>query len=176
MNRFKLKAAGCVFALAAVAAPSAQAGECQKVSGVFREFVVSPFLSQFDPFGRVANFANGTINSVGTAVLTSVQPGPGGPPNWTATTRHVFVVSERDQLVATGVAEISPVLGSQTDVNDTLTLTVNGTESLGKYAGATGTIVMRGIGKNFYGPFPFPGPAAGSANFEFHYKGEVCFP
>jgi hypothetical protein len=158
--------------------------ECQNVSGRFAEFVADTFLSTPDPwgFGRVVNFAEGTINSIGTAVLTSVFPGPGGPPAWGATTRHLFVLNERDQLAATGVAAFTPIHGNFTNADDTLTLTVNGTDafgtavSLGKFAEATGTIVATGVGFNFYGPFPFPSPSAGSAHFEFHYKGEVCRP
>src|SRR5579864_1357228 len=119
--------------------------ECEHVHGRFVEYVVDTFLSTPDPwgFGRVVNFAEGTISSIGTAVLTSVFPGPGGPPAWGATTRHVFVVNDRDQLAATGVAAFTPIHGDFTNASDTLTLTVNGTDafgtavSLGKYAGAT---------------------------------------
>jgi hypothetical protein len=164
----------------AVSAPAF--AQCTEVSGRFVEYVADTVLSTSDPFGRVANFAQGTINSVGTAVLTSVFPGPAGPPAWGATTRHLFVVNERDQLAATGVAAFTPIHGNLTDANDTLTLTVNGTDafgtatSLGRFAGATGTIVATGTGFNFYSPFPLPGPAAGSAYFVFHYKGQICMP
>jgi hypothetical protein len=179
----RLKPAVLAAALALTGASPAFA-DCHNVSGRFVEYVADTFLSTPDPwgFGRVVNFANGTINSVGTAVLTSVFPGPGGPPNWGATTRHVFVESESDQLAATGVAAFTPIPGNTTDVNDTLTLTINGTDafgtatSLGKYAGATGTIVATGIGFNFFKPFPIPGPTAGSAQFVFHYTGQVCTP
>lgn len=161
-------------AILAVGAP-ASAGDCHKVAGRQIEQVVSTFLSTGDPFGRVVTNTEGAINAVGTAVLTSVAPGPGGPPAWNATTRHAFVVNPNDQLVATGVAAITPAPNSTTDANDTVTLTVNGAESLGKFAGASGTIVMKGVGYNFYGPaFPFPAPAAGSAYFVFHYAGEIC--
>lgn len=179
----RLKPAVLAAALMLTGASPALA-DCHNVSGRFVEYVANTFLSTPDPwgFGRVVNFADGTINSVGTAVLTSVFPGLGGPPNWGATTRHVFVENEKDQLAATGVAAFTPIPGNFTDVSDTLTLTVNGTDtfgtatSLGKYAGATGTIVATGIGYNFFNPFPFPGPTAGSAKFVFHYSGQICTP
>ena len=47
-------------------------------------------------------------------------------------------------------------------------------ESTGRVKGTAGTLTFTGIGYNFYGPFPFPGPAAGSAFFVFHYEGTVC--
>ncbi len=182
MNRFVLKAAGLALAFAATVAPSAWAGDCRNVSGRAVETVADPFGAPNDPFGRVLAVYDGTINAVGTAILTSIAPGAGGPPNWVATTRHVFVVNERDQLAAVGAANITPVAGSTTDVNDTVTLTINGTDasgtatSTGKYAGATGTIVLTGVGTNFYNPFPFPAPTAGATQFVFHYKGQICFP
>jgi len=51
---------------------------------------------------------------------------------------------------------------------------VNSAESSCRFKEATGTITFSEIGYNFYGPFPFPGPAAGSAFFVFHYEGTVC--
>ena len=60
------------------------AQDCRAVSGRSVESVVVPFLSANDPFGRVVGRTEGSINAVYTAVLTSVAPGPGGPPSWTA--------------------------------------------------------------------------------------------
>jgi hypothetical protein len=160
--------------------PASASAQCHNVSGKMVEYVVNPFVSAQDPLGRVVGFADGTINANDTAVLTSVYPGPGGPPNWGATTRHVFVVNTHDQLAATGVANFTAIPGNVSDVKDTIVFTINGTDafgsatSLGRFAGATGTIVATGIGYNFYGSFPLPGPAAGSAFFVFHYKGQIC--
>ncbi len=74
---------------------------CKKVEGKFSEFVISPFGSPNDPLGRVILVAQGTINAVGTAILTTVGPGP-TPGTLGATTRHVFPVSEEDQLTTRG--------------------------------------------------------------------------
>jgi hypothetical protein len=162
----------CIFALARPAPSYAQ--DCQQVSGRLVETVVVPFLSPNDPFGRVVSHAEGSINAVGTAILTSVAPRPGDPPAWIATTRHAFVVTTQDQLAATGVAQLTSIPGNTTDVDDKVTLTVNGAGSGGRFKGATGTIILTGIGHNVYAPFPFLGPTAGSTFFVFHYEGTVC--
>ncbi len=146
----------------------AEQPECRNVSGRFVEYVADPFLSPNDPFGRVVNFAHGTINSIGTAILTSVGPGP-TPGTLGATTRHLFVINEHDQITATGVAVFTPIPGTA-NVGDVLTLTVTG--GLGRYQSATGTIVATGVGYNFL-PLP-PGPTAGSAFFVFDYEGKLC--
>jgi hypothetical protein len=166
--------AAILVAASATYGASAYAADCRHVAGRDVETVVVPFVASNDPFGRVVSHAEGTINAVGTAILTSVTPGPGGPPSWNATTHHVFVVNPADQLAGTGAAQFTPIPGNFTDVNDTVTLTVNGAESTGRFAGATGTITLKGIGYNFYAPFPLPGPAAGSAYFVFSYDGTVC--
>jgi hypothetical protein len=170
----RLKSAILVAVCAVAYGAPAYAQNCQHVAGRVVETVISPFASPADPFGRIVSRNEGTINGVGTAIITSIVPGPGGPPAWNATTRHVLVESAQDQLVATGAAQVRPIPGNTTDGADTVTLTVNGAESLGRYAGATGTITYEGTGFNFYGPFPFPDPAAGSAYFVFHYEGTVC--
>jgi hypothetical protein len=174
MNIAKLKVASLVAASTLSLGLPAFAGDCHHVAGRDVETVVDTFVTANDPFGRVVSSADGTINAVGTAVLTSVAPGAGGPPEWTATTRHVFVVNPQDQLALDGAARFTPIPGDFTDANDTVILTVNGAASLGKFAGATGTITLKGIGFNFYGPFPLPSAAAGSAYFVFRYEGDIC--
>ncbi len=174
MNIAKMKVAILVAASTLALGVPAFAADCHHVAGRDVETVVDPFVSANDPLGRVLSSADGTINATGTAVLTSVAPGPGGPPAWNATTRHVFVVNPQDQLALNGAASFRPIAGNFIDVNDTVVLTVDGAASLGKFAGATGTITLKGIGYNFYGPFPFPSAAAGSAYFVFHYEGDVC--
>ncbi len=151
-----------------VAPARAAQPECRSVSGRFVEYVADTFLSPNDPFGRVVNFARGSINSIGTGILTSLGPGP-TPGTLSATTRHLFVINEEDQIIATGVAVFTPSPGS-VNVGDVLTLTIQG--GLGRYKSATGTIVATGTGFNFF-PLP-PGPTAGSAYFIFDYKGNVC--
>lgn len=175
MRIFSRVNAAIVVAMSAGAfSAPAYAQDCQHVAGRVVETVISPFGSPGDPFGRIVSRSEGTINALGTAILTSVAPGPGGPPAWNATTRHVLVESPQDQLVATGAAQLTPIQGNLTDASDTVTLTINSAESLGRFAGATGTITYKGTGFNFYGPFPFPSAAAGSAYFSFHYEGTIC--
>jgi hypothetical protein len=165
-----MKIAGfVVVVLSLLLSTSAVAGrKCRTVKGKFTEIVVDPFLSPNDPFGRVVNYTTGTLTSTGTAILTSVGPGP-EPGTIGATTRHAFVVNETDQITATGVAVFTPIPGT-TDVNDVLTLTIEG--GTGAYAGATGQIVATGVGFNFF-PLP-PGPTAGSTYFVFKLEGEIC--
>jgi hypothetical protein len=75
-----------------------------------------------------------------------------------------------DQLVATGSALLTPIPNTA-NVTDVVTFTITG--GLGKYAGATGTIIATGIGLNFF-PLP-PGPsAANKSSFEFQLSGEIC--
>ncbi len=156
-------------ALALCSSALAEEPECQKVNGKFSEYVITPFGSPNDPLGRVVLNSEGTINSIGTAILTSVGPGP-TPGTLGATTRHVFVVSEEDQLTATGVAVFTPIPGSP-NVQDVLTLTVTG--GTGQFAGATGTIVATGIGINFF-PLP-PGPSSANvSSFHFRLSGTLC--
>ncbi|MDQ2979825.1 MAG: hypothetical protein M3R62_11445 [Acidobacteriota bacterium] len=96
--------------------------------------------------------------------------GPGPTPGTiSATTRHLFVVNDEDQLIATGVAIFTPIPGTP-NVTDVLTLTVQG--GLGKFEGATGEIVATGIGFNFF-PLP-PGPTAGQTSFVFKLRGRIC--
>jgi hypothetical protein len=156
-------------AVALCSSAFAQQPDCKQVNGKFSEFVITPFGSPNDPLGRVVLVAQGTINAVGTAILTSVGPGP-NPGTLGATTRHVFLVSEEDQLTATGVAVFTPIPGTP-NVTDALTLTITG--GTGKYAGATGTIFANGIGTNFF-PLP-PGPSsANKSTFEFRLSGQIC--
>ena len=106
-----------------------------------------------------------------TSILTSVGPGP-TPGTLGATTRHLFVFNEQDQLEATGVAVFTPIPGTA-DVAETLTLTIAG--GVGKFESATGTIEATGTGFNFF-PLP-PGPSsANNSFFVFKYKGQVCTP
>jgi len=172
-----IKASITLFGLALALCPIAGAQSnqnCQNVTGGFTEFVIAPFGSPNDPLGRVVLQINGTITGIGTAILTSVGPGP-SPGTLGATTRHLFLVSsgvlqEADQITATGVAVFTPIPNSA-NVQDLLTLTITG--GTGKYAGASGTIVAKGTGINFF-PLP-PGPSsANQSSFSFALSGQLC--
>lgn len=143
---------------------------CAPVEGRFTEYLVDTPLSTFDPFGRVVNFTDGTIQSIGTAILTTVGPG-GEPGTLEATTRHLLILNQNDQITATGVAIFTPIPHTN-DVNDVLTLTITG--GLGKFVNATGQIGANGRGFAFF-PLP-PGPVAGKSFFVFRYSGTVCVP
>src|SRR5262245_14516580 len=134
-------------------------GGCHPIRGRFVEIVADTFLSPNDPLGRVVNYTQGTLQSTGTAILTSLGPGP-TPGSWLAETRHLFVVNPFDQLIATGVAIFTPIPGTS-DAHDVLTLKVQG--GLGVFEGATGEIVATGTGTSFF-PVP-PGPTAGNSFF-----------
>ena len=152
-----------------LALPNAAHADCRSVHGQLAEYVVSPFASPNDPLGRTVTTSNGTINSIGTAILTTVGPGP-TPGTLGATTRHLFLVSEGDQLTALGVAVFTPIAGSR-DVTTTLTLTITG--GTGEFAGTTGTIIATGVGFNFF-PLP-PGPSsANESTFVYKLSGELC--
>lgn len=176
MKLIKLFTAGAtlaaIFCAQAVAAPP----ECKPVIGKFTEVVIPVPVAPLDPFGRVVLHTEGTLTSIGTAILLSVGPGP-QEGTLGATTKHLFLVSKDDQLVADGTAIFYPTPGSL-NVKDVLTLQINPAESTGKFAGATGTIVATGIGYNFFaigpdGPYPSP-TAANKAYFEFTLKGQIC--
>ncbi|MFZ0431046.1 MAG: hypothetical protein WAO20_23235 [Acidobacteriota bacterium] len=159
------------FSLPVLAGPRERrhAPGCTSVQGKFSEYVITPFGSPNDPFGRVVLESKGTINAVGTAILTSVGPGD-EPGTFAATTRHVFLVSVEDQLEAEGAAVFTPIPGTP-DVYDVLTLTVTG--GTGKFAGASGEIVATGVGYNFF-PLP-PGPSsANQSYFDFRLSGQLC--
>jgi len=143
---------------------------CVPVEGTFTEILVDARLSTFDPFGRVVNFTDGTIESVGTAILTTVGPGA-DPGTLEATTRHLFILNPSDQIIATGVAVFTPIPNTD-NVHDRLILTIKG--GLGKFENAIGAIEAVGTGFDFF-PLP-PGPAPGRSFFVFHYSGQVCVP
>lgn len=142
---------------------------CQSVKGTLTEFPTEPFLSPGDPFGRLVGTAKGTLDSIGTSILTSVGPGP-DPGTLGGTTRHAFILNDVDQLLATGAVVWTPIAGTA-NVTAVLTLTVQG--GTGKFSGATGQIVGTGIGFNFF-PLP-PGPStANQSSFVFKLSGNYC--
>ena len=143
--------------------------QCDRVKAKATEFVITPFGSPNDPLGRTLIVAQGGLSSIGTAILTTVGPGP-SPGTLGATSRHVFVVTEQDQLTATGVLVFTPIPNTA-NVSSSLTLTVTG--GTGKFASATGTIVGTGTGFNFF-PLP-PGPSsANNSTFQYTFSGQLC--
>jgi len=141
--------------------------ECRQINVKLSEFVITPFVSANDPFGRAVLASQGSLNAVGTAVFTS-PPVPGVTPGTlVTTTSHVFVESPADQLTTTGTAVFTFIPGSP-NVYDVVTMTVTG--GTGKYAGATGTLVATGVGFNF---LPAPS-AANKTYYEFILSGELC--
>jgi len=156
-------------AAAALALCSPAFAQCDRIKAKATEFVITPFGSPNDPLGRTVIIASGGLNSVGTAILTTVGPGP-SPGTLGGTSRHVFVVTEQDQLTATGVLVWTPI-PSTGNVNSSLTLTVTG--GTGKFASATGTIIGTGTGFNFF-PLP-PGPSsANNSTFQYTFTGQLC--
>ncbi len=149
--------------------PAFAGPSCISAVGRMTETVITPFGSPNDPLGRNVLVVQGSLNSLGTSILTSVGPGP-VPGTLGATTRHVFVVSVTDQLTATGVAVFTPIPNTN-NVNVVLTLSVTG--GTGKFASATGTIIATGIGFNFF-PLP-PGPStANQSSYVYQLTGSVC--
>ena len=145
--------------------------QCDKVKGKMTEIPVDPFAAPGDPFGRTVVSTQGNLSATGTAVLTSVGPGP-TPGTLGATSRYVLVFSPADQLIASGNLVITPIPNAS-DVSTTLTLAIVG--GRGKYAGATGAIEATGTGFNFF-PLP-PGPSAANAlTFEYTFSGQICTP
>lgn len=120
-----------------------------------------------DPLGRVVGPTTGNLKAAVSAYLTSLVPNPDGSLH--ATSVEVWVLGPQDILQFAGDATFTPVPGAPIGtVSDALTLTVIG--GSGKYAGATGTINVTGIGYNLFGP----GAGPGSSFFDVRYKGTVC--
>jgi hypothetical protein len=154
----------------ATAADRSDDDTCRTVSGqVYELEVEATELRNPINGGRVVGPVTGALKGAETAILTGPAPAP--PGSIGVTTENTFVTKPHDvsagadMLVANGVAILS--FNNDGTVNDDLTLTVNGAKSRGKFAGATGTIHMRGIGFDF-------GQGAGRGRFLFNYKGRIC--
>jgi len=162
----------------AVALASARSGTaqdysswlCTTVQGNLTEIVADPRVSPYDPFGRVVFTTDGSIQSIGTAILNSVYPGP-TPGTLGATATRTLVLNQTDQIYATDVDVFTPIPNTL-DVDRVGTTTIRG--GLGKYERAAGELDVRGRGYNFF-PLP-PGPEAGKAYFTFRYSGQLCIP
>ena len=157
-------ASALLVALCAFASPSISADDrCKNVTGK----AVWTLVPAADPLGRLVGPNTGVLKAAATSSLTSLVPQPNG--SLIGTGNHVWVLGPQDLLVFSGVATFAPLAGEPIGtVSDSETLTViSGT---GKYAGATGTIIVTGIGYNVFGPAAGPG----STFFDVRYDGTVC--
>ena len=100
-----------------------------------------------------------------TANLLSAAPLING--GLTAKTRDVFVTDQRDILVGDGDATFTPIitgLGTTSpNIQDVLSIKITG--GTGRYANATGSLKVQGLGRDV-------GP--GSGVFILEYTGSVC--
>ena len=140
---------------------------CTQVQGNLTEVVVDPRVSPFDTYGRVVSTADGGLQSVGTAILTSVGPGS-APGTLAGKADRWLVLSPSDHIYATDEVVLTPIPNTL-DVDDVVTITIRGGQ--GKYERAAGQIVATGRGYNF-----FPGTVPGKTYFAFRYTGEICVP
>jgi hypothetical protein len=153
-------AAVLLAALVGAASP-ASAATCGSVSGNFNELVLPKDSAPNDPGGRVLGNVDGTLKGVTTATVTSREPRVNG--NFFVVTSNVFLTDEGNMLFTRGEATWSEVSRSFYQVE--LTLQVTG--GTGKYAGASGSIKIRGVGNNI---------SAASGEFVHEYRGQVCTP
>jgi hypothetical protein len=135
---------------------------CKVVKGKILEVQIP---APNEPFGRVLGSVTGALVGSKTAILTSLQPG--APGTLEADTQDIFVTKEGDMLVTTGFA-VFTFIGPGT-VSDLLTLEVDGAASTGRFAGATGTIIVTGTGFNL-------GQGPGATSFDLEYSGQLCYP
>jgi hypothetical protein len=160
------------FALISVTMAGGRGSDCKTVRGRVTETLINPVGAPGDPIGRVLGTVTGALNGAETAII--LPPGPQPGPNGTilAETINVFVTDAGDTLVTKGNAVFTPIPGTG-NVQDTLTLEVQPDESTGRYSGATGTIVLEGIGFNLLTNYPDP-PTPGDTYFIFRYNGRIC--
>ena len=170
MSMIRLMRAPLLLSVALGLALPALAQECTQVEGSLTEYVADPFLSPFDTFGRVVAISDGTIQSVGTAVLTTIAPGP-TQGTFLLQAKRVLIINQKDQIFAADSVVLTAIPNTQ-DVASQLTINIHG--GIGKFQNATGRINVSGRGFNFF-PLP-PGPVAGKTYFTYRYAGQVCVP
>ena len=143
---------------------SGQANSCQNVAGQ-AQFILIP--APNDPFGRIVGPATGSLKAVITAIVTNLTFLPSGAID--ATSIETWVIGPKDQITFNGRATFTPVPGQPIGtVSDRLVLTV--ASGLGAYEGASGTIVVTGVGRNLFGPDAGPG----KTYFDVGYTGSIC--
>jgi hypothetical protein len=158
MNRFLIFA---IFVAGPWAATSVQAQTCSDVSGKFNEVIMPADSAPNDPAGRVVGNVDGSLAGATTAFITQIAPTVNG--GLKVTTNNAFATLEGNLLFTSGAADWTFIQNGFYQVD--LTLTVTG--GAGKYANATGTIRVLGVG-NSVGP--------GTGQFLHEYRGQVCTP
>jgi hypothetical protein len=153
--------AAVLFIRLIAAAVPASAATCAPVSGNFNEVILPKDSAPNDPGGRVLGNVDGSLKGVTTATVTSREPRLNG--GFFVVTSNIFLTDEGNMLFTRGEANWSEV--SRTFYQVDLTLTVTG--GTGTYAGATGSIKIRGVGNNI---------SATSGEFVHEYRGQVCRP
>lgn len=134
---------------------------CSEVSGKLNEFILPQSAAPGDPFGRILGTVRGSLQGATTAFLTSFSPSPNGDVRITVT--DTFSTEEGNQLFTKGAANWTAVKPGFLQVN--LTLVVAG--GTGRFANATGSLKILGIGNNV-------GP--GTGQFIQEYRGTLCVP
>ena len=143
---------------------AAAAGQCDRVSG---KAIWSLIPSPNDPFGRVLGPATGDLRAAVSAYLTSLAPQTDG--SLRATSIETWALNSSDLIIFSGVASFVPQPNQPVGtVSDALSLTVVG--GSGRYASATGSLSVTGMGYNIFGPAAGPG----NSFFEVKYNGTIC--
>jgi hypothetical protein len=144
--------------LAAVPA-AAQNRICTEISGQLNEFILPKDSAPTDPFGRILGNVKGSLEGAVTAFLTTFVPAANG--NVHVTNNHAFATLEGNQLFTRGAADWVLVKPGFYQVD----MTLNVAGGTGKYATATGSIHLLGIGNNI---------APGAGQFVDEYRGQIC--
>jgi hypothetical protein len=115
----------------AVAGTTVEASDdCRKLRGSIAETAIP----SNDPFGRLLGTVTGVLKGSSTVFISSLAP--------TVTSYDVFLTTEGDVLIATGLPTRAPVPGEPGEFFSHVELTVVG--GFGKYAEATGTMTFDG--------------------------------
>jgi hypothetical protein len=132
---------------------------CVTIGGRLNEFILPQASAPTDPFGRILGTVKGSLEGSLTAFLTSFVPSPNG--NVHVTNNHAFATLEGFQIFTRGAADWTYISDGYYQVE--MTLVVAG--GTGKYANATGSIHLLGVG-NAVGP--------GTGQFVDEYSGQLC--
>jgi hypothetical protein len=147
-----------IAAAVGIAVP-AQAQTCTEVSGKFNEMILPHDSAPNDPAGRIVGNVDGSLAGATTAFITALTPARDG--GFSVKTTNAFATLEGNVLIANGSGDWTFIRTSYYQVE--LTLTVTG--GSGKYANATGSIKLLGVG-NAVGQ--------GTGQFLHEYRGQVC--
>ena len=154
-----------VMCLAALGTAIEARADCKDVRGQITETAIP---SPNDPIGRVLGNVHGALNGAITSFVTGISPNPAPFIVLHATCVDVIVTNGGAMLAGTGAVTMTPVPGRPPgDFTTDETLKITG--GSGTYAGATGTITLKGQSRNVFG-----GPGVGT--FNGTYRGSVCAP